>query len=142
MGSTLIGFTEKTSYSYLPKTSPYDTYRVVAVYKGYSGIQSESAVFTLKNENEVNPSNFALTYNGSTIIPADGSLLISTSNLEATYNSSSSGVTIKSCAPQQISTAGKHTITCTVTYDGKDYSVSTTITTTKEESPPEENSNP
>ena len=142
MGSTLIGFTEKTSYSYLPKTSPYDTYRVVAVYKGYSGIQSESAVFTLKNENEVNPNNFALTYNGSTVIPTDGPLLISINNLEATYNSSSSGVTIKSCAPQQISAAGKHTITCTVTYDGKDYSVSTTITTTKDELPPEEEQNP
>ena len=49
LGSTLLGFTEGTSFTYnLGSTSPYGTYRVVATYKGYSGIQSDAATYTLK----------------------------------------------------------------------------------------------
>lgn len=44
---TLIGWTNKTSYSF-DTNSPYGTYKVIATYKGYSGIQSEAATYTLK----------------------------------------------------------------------------------------------
>ena len=45
--NTLIAWTEKTSYSF-ESSSPYGTYKVVASYKSYSGIQSEAATYTLK----------------------------------------------------------------------------------------------
>ena len=44
---TLLDWTDKTSYSF-ETTSPYATYKVVATYKSYSGIQSEPASFNLK----------------------------------------------------------------------------------------------
>ena len=56
IGSTLIGFTENTSYTYtLGNSSPYGTYRVVATYKGYSGLQGTAATYTLKEAEEEKP---------------------------------------------------------------------------------------
>ena len=46
-GSTLIDFTESTSYSFTSTSSPYATYKVVATYKSYSGAQSDAATYTL-----------------------------------------------------------------------------------------------
>lgn len=46
---TLIDWTEKTSYSF-DTSSPYGTYKIIATYKGYSGIQSEAATYTLKEQ--------------------------------------------------------------------------------------------
>lgn len=45
----LLDWTTKTSYTF-ETTSPYSTYKVVATYKSYSGIQSPAASFTLKEE--------------------------------------------------------------------------------------------
>lgn len=42
----LLDWTDNTSYSF-ETTSPYDTYKVIATYKSYSGIQSSAAKFTL-----------------------------------------------------------------------------------------------
>ena len=47
----LLDWTDKTYYSFAT-TSPYDTYKIIATYKSYSGIQSEAATYTLKEENE------------------------------------------------------------------------------------------
>lgn len=47
VGNTLITFTTNTSYTYTTN-SPYATYKVIATYKGYSGVQSEAASYTLK----------------------------------------------------------------------------------------------
>ena len=53
IGSTLIDFTENTSYTYtLGNSSPYTTYRVVATYRGYSGLQGDAATYTLKEPEE------------------------------------------------------------------------------------------
>ena len=46
-GSRLLTFTSGTSYSF-KSTSPYDTYKVVATYKSYSGAQSDPATYQLK----------------------------------------------------------------------------------------------
>jgi len=46
-GSTLLDWTSKTSYSFTD-SNPYGTYKIVGTYKGYSGIKSESATYTLK----------------------------------------------------------------------------------------------
>lgn len=57
IGTTLISFTESTSYTYtLNGSSPYGTYRVVATFKGYSGIQGTAATYTLEEpEKEEDP---------------------------------------------------------------------------------------
>ena len=44
----------------------------MATYKSYSGIQSQSATYTLEEEEE---DNLELEYTGSTVIPASGSLV-------------------------------------------------------------------
>ena len=46
-GNRLLTFTSGTSYSF-KSTSPYDTYKVIATYKSYSGAQSDAATYTLK----------------------------------------------------------------------------------------------
>ncbi len=51
LDSKLLGWTDKTSYTY-ETTSPYGTYKVVATYKSYSGIQSNPATYKLKEEVE------------------------------------------------------------------------------------------
>lgn len=52
----LIGWTDKTSYSFTPDGSVYGTYKVVATFKSYSGITSESATITLKESAKPSPS--------------------------------------------------------------------------------------
>ncbi len=46
-GSRLLTFTSGTSYTF-KSTSPYDTYKVIATYKSYSGAQSDPATYQLK----------------------------------------------------------------------------------------------
>ena len=52
----LIGWTDKTSYSFTPDGSVYGTYKVVATFKSYSGITSETATITLKEISKPSPS--------------------------------------------------------------------------------------
>lgn len=54
IGSTLIAFTENTSYTYTlsGSSSPYGTYKVVATFKGYSGVQGTAATYTLEEPEE------------------------------------------------------------------------------------------
>lgn len=52
----LIGWTDKTSYSFTPDGSVYGTYKVIATFKSYSGITSESATITLKESSKPSPS--------------------------------------------------------------------------------------
>ena len=47
----LLEWTNKTSYSF-STTSPYSTYKIIATYKSYSGIQSAEATYTLKEVEE------------------------------------------------------------------------------------------
>lgn len=53
-GSTLIDFTTKTSYTYTTN-NPYGTYKVVATYKSYNGLQSGEASYTLKEQKKEDP---------------------------------------------------------------------------------------
>lgn len=48
---TLIDWTSKTNYSF-DTSSPYGTYKIIASYKSYNGIQSEAATYTLEKEKE------------------------------------------------------------------------------------------
>ncbi len=68
----LLDWTSKTSYSF-ETTTPYSTYKVVATYKSYSGIQSDPATFTLKEDTEEeekpNPSPTATPSPKPTVAP-------------------------------------------------------------------------
>lgn len=124
-GDTLIGFTEKTSYTYTTN-NPYGTYRVVATYKGYDGVKGASASFTLKESTpEINP---VLTYIGPTEL-ADGSLTLTSSHFRVTSNGSTINATVK-CVPGAL-TVGQNNLNCVITYNGKDYKASTTVTATE-----------
>ena len=51
---TLIDWTSKTSYT-LETDDPYGTYKIIATFKSYTGIQSESASYKLKYEKPKDP---------------------------------------------------------------------------------------
>ncbi len=138
LGSTLIGFTEKTTYTYTPKDTPYGTYKVIAAYKGYSGVQSEAATYKLeeKTEQEEIKEKLKLSYTGSTIIPSNSALTLDLNKFVVKYDNKEVTATIKSCSPMQISVAGKAYILCTINYDDNDYALSTAIETTKETTTP------
>ena len=53
-GSTLLTWTDKTSYSF-NTANPYTTYRVIAQYNGFDGIKSGEASFTLTKPKEPDP---------------------------------------------------------------------------------------
>lgn len=133
-GSTLIGFTEKTTYTYTPKDSPYGTYKVIAAYKGYSGVQSQAATVELKeiSEEEEIKQNLKLSYSGTTVIPSNSTLVLDLNKFIVKYNDKQVNATINSCNPLQISLAGKAFIMCDITYNNVKYSLSTSIETTKE----------
>ena len=135
LGSTLIGFTEKTSYTYTPKDTPYGTYKVIAAYKGYSGIQSEAATYELKDTTaqDAIKEKLSLTYTGETIIPQDSSLTLDYSKFIVKYDGKIVNATVNTCSPEKISIAGKNFIICKITYDKNEYELSTSIETTKEE---------
>ena len=53
-GNTLLGFTESTSFT-KQLANPYGTYKVVATYQSYSGINSDAASYTLKEASNTKP---------------------------------------------------------------------------------------
>ena len=135
-GDTLIGSTEKTSYTYTPK-NPYQTYKVVATYTYKDDIQSTPATFILK---EVKAEDLKLVYNGSTKIPKDG-LTVSLSDFTVTEKENPVSVTITSCTPTKITEAGKITFTCTIEYD-KEYKLSTAVELTMVSNEEKDQDNP
>lgn len=60
-GSQLLTFTSGTSYTF-NSPDPYDTYKVIATYKSYSGAQSDPATYKLTNS--VKQSDFSCTFTG------------------------------------------------------------------------------
>lgn len=143
LGNTLIGFTEKTSYTYTPTTTPYGTYKVIATYKGYSGIESEAATYELKEvKDEIDKDKLKLTYTGNTVIPKGSSLTLDFSKFVVKYDDKEVNATINSCNPTQISIAGKIYILCQIKYNNNEYELSTSIEATEEkETSPDDGNN-
>lgn len=128
LDSTLIGFTEKTSFTYTT-TEPYGTYKVIATYKSYSGIQSNAASYTL-SEKEV---KLNTTYTGTTTVNAGDKinfnyLKVTNNNKDVTSNVSSFKAYIKGTTTA-ITTFPKSvdgtdvTIVFKGTYNGKEYTL-------------------
>jgi len=133
LGDTLIGFTDKTSYTYTTN-NPYGTYRVVAAYKGYEGIKGSPATFTLKKEEEENV-KLTLSYHGPTELSETGTLSLNTANFKITNNGSPVTASISGCTPSNITSTTPTEVTCSITYNGKVYKESITITATESKTP-------
>ena len=52
----LIDWTDNTSYTFTPSGSVYGTYKIIATYKSYNGIQSNEAIYKYKKKEEPSPS--------------------------------------------------------------------------------------
>lgn len=131
--NTLLAFTDKTSYSFTPKNTPYGNYKIIATFKGYSGIQSEAATYTLnKGQEEFDITKYKLIYKGQTTITDNSLLIINTNNFEIKNNTETLEATIKECTPNQINSPGQHPISCTIEYNKKEYTLSTTLDIIKE----------
>lgn len=136
LDNTLIAFTDKTSYTYTPKASPYGTYKIIATFKGYSGIQSEPATYTLKEqvvEEEFDITKYQLVYNGKTTIAANSTLMININNFEVKNSKEKLNIKFKHCNLTQVTAAGKYPITCTIEYNKKEYDISMTLEITEED---------
>lgn len=65
----LLEWTSKTSYSF-STTSPYSTYKIIATYKSYNGIQSAAATYTLKEDEEEKPTTPSPSPSEKPVVPS------------------------------------------------------------------------
>ncbi len=123
--NTLLGFTTNTSYTINNPSNPYGTYKVVATFKKYDGLNSEAATYTLEKQSAnlritasaINVDTFNISditryvtvYNGSTDVTSQ------TSNW--TLASISGPVT--STSVSTLSEAGTYNLKYRFTYDGE-----------------------
>lgn len=128
LGNTLLGFTESTSFS-KQLSNPYGTYKVVATYQSYSGVNSNVATVTVE-EKKVDI-KYSIKY-------YCGSELLSTTNKSATGSDdgyyikesdiddlAEATITAKGCTKQRtlsnnVPGSIKNGATITVTYEKKD----------------------
>lgn len=141
--NTLLGFTTNTSYTINNPSNPYGTYKVVATFQKYDGLNSDAATYTLEkqsanlkitastikvtqfNINDI--TNYVTVYNGSTNVTS------STSNW--TLSSISPNVDTSSGI---ISTADTYTLKYRFTYDGETKETGSITVTVTGTSPPDQ----
>ena len=123
--NTLLGFTTNTSYTINNPSNPYGTYRVIATFQKYDGLNSEAATYTLEKQSAnlritasaINVPTFNISditkyvtvYNGSTDVTSE------TSNW--TLSSISGPVT--STSVSTLTEPGTYTLKYRFTYDGE-----------------------
>ena len=123
--NTLLGFTTNTSYTINNPSNPYGTYRVIATFQKYDGLNSEAATYTLEKQSAnlritasaINVETFNISditdyvtvYNGSTDVTSQ------TSNW--TLASISGPVT--STSVSTLTETGTYTLRYRFTYDGE-----------------------
>lgn len=123
--NTLLGFTTSTSYTINNPSEPYGTYKVIATFQKYDGLNSSAATYTLEKQsvdlkisasainvesfNISDITNYITVYNGSTDVTSQ------TSNW--TLVSISGPVT--STSVSTLTEAGTYTLKYRFTYDGE-----------------------
>ena len=123
--NTLLGFTTNTNYTINNPSNPYGTYKVVATFQKYDGLNSEAATYTLEKQsanlritasainvetfNISDITNYVTVYNGSTNVTS------STSN----WTLSSISGPISSTSVSVLDTPGTYTLKYRFTYDGE-----------------------
>ena len=122
--NTLLGFTTNTSYTINNPSNPYGTYKVVATFQKYDGLNSEAATYTLEKQS-ANLSIRASAINVETFNISDITNYVTVYNGSTNVTSSTSNWTLSSISPNVdtssgiISTAGTYTLKYRFTYDGE-----------------------
>lgn len=122
--NTLLGFTTNTSYTVNNPSNPYGTYRVVATFKKYDGLNSAAATYTLEKES-ANLSIKASTINVETFNINDITNYVTVFNGSTDVTSKTSGWSLASISPNVdtssgvISTPNTYTLKYRFTYDGE-----------------------
>ena len=141
--NTLLGFTTNTSYTINNPSNPYGTYKVVATFQKYDGLNSDAATYTLEKQsanlritasainvtqfNISDITNYVTVYNGSSNVTSE------TSNW--TLSSISGPVT--STSVSTLSTPGTYTLKYRFTYDGEIKETGNITVTITGSSPPD-----
>ena len=109
--NTLLGFTTNTSYTVNNPSNPYGTYKVVATFKKYDGLNSQAATYTLEKQS-ANLSIKASAINVETFNISDITKYVTV------LNGSTSGP-VTSTSVSTLSEAGTYTLRYRFTYDGE-----------------------
>ena len=127
--NTLLGFTTNTSYTINNESNPYGTYRVVATYRSYDGMQSDAATFELKKSSSnslritaqsINVDSFNINSikNYVTVYNNDEDVTSNTSNWEIISITDSSNTNYP-LTTTTLSTPGTYNLKYRFTYDGE-----------------------
>ena len=136
--NTLLGFTTNTSYTINNPSNPYGTYKVVATFQKYDGLNSEAATYTLEKQS-ANLRITASTINVPTFNISDITKYVTVYNGSTDVTSETSNWTLASISPNVdtssgiISTPNTYTLKYRFTYDGETKetgSITVTITGT------------
>ena len=123
--NTLLGFTTNTSYTINNPSNPYGTYRVVATFQKYDGLNSEAATFTLEKESAnlritastINVARFNISDITNYVTVLNGSEDVTSKTSNWTLSSISGPVT--STSVSTLTEAGTYTLRYRFTYDGE-----------------------
>ncbi len=137
--NTLLGFTTNTSYTINNPSNPYGTYRVIATFQKYDGLNSDAATYTLEKQS-ANLRITASTINVPTFNISDITKYVTVYNGSTDVTSETSNWTLSSISGPVTSTsvstlteAGTYTLRYRFTYDGETKetgSITVTITGT------------
>ena len=137
--NTLLGFTTNTSYTVNNPSNPYGTYRVIATFQKYDGLNSDAATYTLEKQS-ANLRITASTINVPTFNISDITKYVTVYNGSTDVTSETSNWTLSSISGPVTSTsvstlteAGTYTLRYRFTYDGETKetgSITVTITGT------------
>lgn len=122
--NTLLGFTTSTSYTINNPSNPYGTYKVVATFQKYDGLNSEAATYTLEKE-KANLRITASTINVTTFNINDITNYVTVYNGSTNVTSKTSNWRVSSISPSIdvssgiIETAGTYILKYKFTYDGE-----------------------
>ena len=123
--NTLLGFTTNTSYTINNPSNPYGTYKVIATFQKYDGLNSEAATYTLEKQS-ANLRITASTINVPTFNISDITKYVTVYNGSTDVTSETSNWTLSSISGPVTSTsvstlteAGTYTLRYRFTYDGE-----------------------
>ena len=145
--NTLLGFTTNTSYTINNPSNPYGTYKVIATFQKYDGLNSEAATYTLEKQS-ANLSIRASAINVPTFNISDITKYVTVYNGSTNVTSETSNWTLVSISPNigtSISTITEpdtYTLKYRFTYDGETKETGNITVTVTGSSPPDEGDNP
>ncbi len=153
--NTLVGFTDKTNYTIPNSTNPYGTYKIIATYKSYDGIQSNPATFELKKVSAnlritvstINMTSFEISDIKSHLKVTDNGTDVTSKTSNWSLASISNGSSNLPLTTTTLTDPGTYTLEYTFTYDGqtkRTQAITVVIkeTTTPEPTTPEEPETP